>query len=739
DPYNTYQDCYLDEVEGSTEKNRTFGKIKKKTSLKSSFETYGARGFIDQGARINIGSTDAQYGLPCWVREKTHNYLNLKKVREALHIPLTLPEWQECSDEVFESYQRERMDMMSSFDDIINSGFPLRILIYNGDVDTVCNFLGNEWFLLNLVQNHSMSTSMRYSWSYQKDTKYEEQLGGYSQNFTHCDSDLKTCVSINFVTVKGAGHFVPMDRPGPSLQLITNFIQNININTSLFWNTTAKPTLPQYITSKVIPATRKENDRIIYLPGLTFPVTFKQYSGFLKSVPGDYLHYFFVESKRNPARDPLVLWLNGGPGCSSLEGLFLENGPFHPNPDGTTLFENIYSWNQIANVLYLESPRNVGFSWQNTSINKDPTYNDLKASFEYNNWIETSKQTNTARGAFYALMDFLEIFPEYRNRRFYITGESYAGIYIPTLTSYIIKKIYTNQAPGLNLIGIAIGNGELSMRDQLNSIISMLYFRGVYGKDLYARLMACCENNTIPAAFCNFDRYVIFINGWALPKDFSNECAKAIAEFGSHYIWFQSKIQDPYNLIEDGYRQFVETDMQSKLRTNLHKRKFWAEYLRKGFNQSSAPYDNQQSSAINYASTDGKGNFYFYARSATTNYLNLKDVRSALHIPEHIQPWEGCNDDINYYYYQQYEDTTPIFEQIIHSGYTLDILIYNGDVDLVCEFLGNEWFTERLAKSYKMNVTRKRSEWTYEGERAGYWKQFRSPIGNLDLVSVKVF
>lgn len=55
----------------------------------------------------------------------------------------------------------------------------------------------------------------------------------------------------------------------------------------------------------------------------------------------------FVESQRDPATDPLVLWLNGGPGCSSLGGLFTENGPFHPNPDGMTLFENVFSWNKV--------------------------------------------------------------------------------------------------------------------------------------------------------------------------------------------------------------------------------------------------------------------------------------------------------------------------------------------------------------------------------------------------------
>ncbi|CAK5131610.1 unnamed protein product [Meloidogyne enterolobii] len=77
----------------------------------------------------------------------------------------------------------------------------------------------------------------------------------------------------------------------------------------------------------------------------------------------------FVESQGNPGTDPLVLWLNGGPGCSSLGGLFEELGPYLINKDGKTLRLNPYSWNNYASIIFLESPAGVGFSYNTKSKN----------------------------------------------------------------------------------------------------------------------------------------------------------------------------------------------------------------------------------------------------------------------------------------------------------------------------------------------------------------------------------
>lgn len=56
----------------------------------------------------------------------------------------------------------------------------------------------------------------------------------------------------------------------------------------------------------------------------------------------------FVESANNSAKDPLIFWFNGGPGCSSLDGLLNEMGPYLVASDGKTLYRNPYSWNKVV-------------------------------------------------------------------------------------------------------------------------------------------------------------------------------------------------------------------------------------------------------------------------------------------------------------------------------------------------------------------------------------------------------
>ncbi|KAL9284917.1 hypothetical protein ACSQ67_024718 [Phaseolus vulgaris] len=170
----------------------------------------------------------------------------------------------------------------------------------------------------------------------------------------------------------------------------------------------------------------QQADKIVALPGQSYGVNFDQYSGYVTVDPeaGRALFYYFVESPYNPSTKPLVLWLNGGPGCSSLGyGAFEELGPFRINSDGKTLYRNKYAWNEVANVLFLESPAGVGFSYSNTSSDYDH-----------------AGDKSTAKDAYVFLINWLERFPQYKTRDFYITGESYAEICANATRTALIEK-----------------------------------------------------------------------------------------------------------------------------------------------------------------------------------------------------------------------------------------------------------------------------------------------------------
>jgi len=184
-------------------------------------------------------------------------------------------------------------------------------------------------------------------------------------------------------------------------------------------------------------------DKIVALPGQPSGVDFNQYAGYVTVNPtaGRALFYYFVESPTESSTKPLVLWLNGGPGCSSMIGAMSELGPFRINSDGKTLFKNDFAWSNVANMLFLESPAGVGFSYSNTTSDYDH-----------------SGDKNTANDAYIFLINWLERFPQYKTHDFYITGESYAGHYVPQLAYTILQNNKKTNQTTVNIKGIAIGN-----------------------------------------------------------------------------------------------------------------------------------------------------------------------------------------------------------------------------------------------------------------------------------------
>ncbi|KAL5569284.1 hypothetical protein UlMin_025859 [Ulmus minor] len=221
-------------------------------------------------------------------------------------------------------------------------------------------------------------------------------------------------------------------------------------------------------------------DRITELPEQPKGVDFKQYSGYVtvNKQAGRALFYWLTESpvSHGPESRPLILWLNGGPGCSSVGyGAAEEIGPFHIRPDGKTLYLNPYSWNKLANLLFLESPAGVGFSYSNTT--SDYTVGDQR----------------TAEDAFTFLVNWFERFPQYKHRDFYIAGESYAGHYVPQLSQIIYQRNKEIQNPEINFKGFMVGNAVSDYNNDFVGTSEYWWIHGLISDSTYKMLQDACD------------------------------------------------------------------------------------------------------------------------------------------------------------------------------------------------------------------------------------------------------
>ncbi|CAA3013625.1 serine carboxypeptidase-like 31 [Olea europaea subsp. europaea] len=218
-------------------------------------------------------------------------------------------------------------------------------------------------------------------------------------------------------------------------------------------------------------------DVVTELPGQP-SVKFEHYAGYVtvNEKNGRALFYWFYEATTHPNEKPLVLWLNGGPGCSSVGyGATQEIGPFLVDIDGRGLTFNPDSWNTEANLLFLESPIGVGYSYSNTSGDYDILGDDFAAN-----------------DAYVFLHKWFLKFPSYRTRIFYIAGESYAGKYVPELAELIHDK---NKDPSLfiDLKGILLGNPETHDAEDWKGIVDYAWSHAVVSDETHKTIKEFCD------------------------------------------------------------------------------------------------------------------------------------------------------------------------------------------------------------------------------------------------------
>ncbi|KAJ1417843.1 Serine carboxypeptidase, serine active site [Sesbania bispinosa] len=385
-------------------------------------------------------------------------------------------------------------------------------------------------------------------------------------------------------------------------------------------------------------------DRIVWLPGQPH-VDFQQFSGYVTVDDKKHksLFYYFVESEIDPASKPLVLWLNGGPGCSSLGvGAFSENGPFRPN--GEFLIKNEFSWNKEANMLYLETPIGVGFSY-------------AKGSSSY----MTVNDEVTARDNLVFLQRWFNKFPQYRNRDLFLTGESYAGHYVPQLAKLMIEMNTKNKM--FNLKGIALGNPVLEYATDFNSRAEFFWSHGLISDSTYNMF----------TTVCNYSRYV----SEYYRDSVSPLCSKVMGQVSKE----TSKFVDKYDVTLDVCISSVLS--QSKV---------------------ICPQTQQANERIDVCVDD-----------KVTNYLNRKDVQEALHAK-----LVGVRNILDYDMLNLEVPTLPVVGSLIKAG--VRVLIYSGDQDSVIPLTGSRTLVQKLARKLGLNTTVPYRVW-FEGQQVGGWTQ----------------
>ncbi|KAL5120845.1 hypothetical protein ACEQ8H_001326 [Pleosporales sp. CAS-2024a] len=169
------------------------------------------------------------------------------------------------------------------------------------------------------------------------------------------------------------------------------------------------------------------------------------------------LFFWFFPSTQAQNQEEVVIWLNGGPGCSSLSGLLTENGPFTWEAGTLAPVQNPYSWNNLTNMLWVEQPVGVGYSQGVPNIT-----NEVELGNEF-------------RGFYKSFVDLFGIY----NWKTYITGESYAGFYVPYIADSFIQA---NDTKYWNLAGISINDpiiGDTTLQQDVVALPFVEYWQNL--------------------------------------------------------------------------------------------------------------------------------------------------------------------------------------------------------------------------------------------------------------------
>jgi len=427
------------------------------------------------------------------------------------------------------------------------------------------------------------------------------------------------------------------------------------------------------------------SDEIVDMPGKPSEYTSRLFSGYLNLPNGGNVFYFFAESQNphhDPQEDPVLLWLNGGPGASSLSGCFSENGPLLTNDDGATLRTNPHAWNQRANFLCIESPVGVGFSYNVSGV-------------------YVSDDLSQAADLYSALQAFFVKFPWLRSNDFVISGESYGGVYVPTTARAIVEgNAVRPSSEQINLKKFVVGNGVNEFSGQ--SIFPYAYYHGLLSTQEYMSVRESCPGFQELRGNPVLDEL-----------DLESVCGKELLRAYTTMFYAYMATHFTTGKCADMSMDRVRQGMQELL----------AVHAGDATRRASRPVVNP----LDLCTDDAH----------LTTYFNRAEVRRAMHADDaNVAVWRSyahttASKRVHAAFFadsapdtQQEEPTaaldytanvntavTPIWKFLLSHG--VRAVIYNGDSALVCDVVGAHWAVESLELPAK---TPARATWTLQDQ-----------------------
>ena len=221
------------------------------------------------------------------------------------------------------------------------------------------------------------------------------------------------------------------------------------------------PGQPLYLTPLIKAGKIAEARSMSQVDSSTF-LDITSFSGYLtvNDTCNSNMFFWFFPSQSGDPNAPVLLWLQGGPGGTSMFGLFNEHGPFYLDAN-MTLHKRLYTWTRKYSVVYIDNPVGTGFS-----------FTEMDSCYATN-------EDDVAADLYNALSQFFTLFSDHHPNDFYATGESYAGKYVPAISLKIHQENQKSPKVKINLKGLIIGDGLCDPESMFPAYAPFLYNIGL--------------------------------------------------------------------------------------------------------------------------------------------------------------------------------------------------------------------------------------------------------------------